>query len=85
MDRHIGLDAHTSSCPVAVVGPSGLRLTSPVVEICAGALVSAIAAIPQSRGPKSDKRDAIGLAEMLRIGANPHKIYKQRGRFAQLA
>lgn len=118
MDRYIGLDAHTSSCTVAVVGPSGRRLISQVVETNARALVSAIEAIPksrhlcleegalagwlyemlaphvqeiivtavpQSRGPKSDKRDAFGLAEMLRIGAIPRTVYKQRGRFTQLA
>jgi len=115
---YIGSDAHTSSCTVAVVGPSSRRLTSQVVETNARALVSAIEAIPksrhlrleegalagwlyemlaphvqeiiitavpQSRGPKSDKRDAFGLAEMLRIGAIPRKVYKQRGRFTQLA
>ena len=40
-----------------------------------------VTAVPQSRGPKSDKRDAFALAEMLRIGAVPRKVYKQRGRF----
>jgi len=38
MDRYIGLDAHASSCTVAVVGPSGRRLHSQVVETNAGAL-----------------------------------------------
>ncbi len=32
MDRYIGLDAHTSSCTVATIGPSGKRLRSQVVE-----------------------------------------------------
>ncbi len=32
MDRYIGLDAHTSSCAVAVIGQSGKRLSSQVVE-----------------------------------------------------
>jgi hypothetical protein len=26
MDRYIGLDAHSASCTVAVIGPSGRRL-----------------------------------------------------------
>jgi hypothetical protein len=32
MDRYIGLDAHSQSCTLAVVGPSGRRLGSQVVE-----------------------------------------------------
>ena len=38
MDRYIGLDAHASSCTLAVVGPSGKRLSSYVVETNARAL-----------------------------------------------
>ena len=32
MDRYIGLDVHSSSCTLAVVGPSGKRLGTHVVE-----------------------------------------------------
>ena len=39
MDRYIGLDAHASSCTLAVVGPSGKRLGSHVVETNARALI----------------------------------------------
>ncbi len=39
MDRYIGLDAHTSSCTVATIGPSGKRLHSQVVETNAKALI----------------------------------------------
>ena len=118
MDRYIGLDAHTSSCTVAVIGPSGRRISTRVVETSANALVEVIRAIPknrhlcleegalagwlhetlaphvqelvvagvrQSRGPKSDKRDAVGLAEMLRIDAVPRRVYKQRGVFTRMA
>jgi hypothetical protein len=93
-ERYIGLDAHTSSCTVAVVGPSGRQLSSQVVETNAKALIEVVRAIPsgrhlcleegalagwlyktlaphvqelvvagirQSRGPKSNKRDAFGL------------------------
>ncbi len=49
MDRYIGLDAHTSSCTVAVVGPGGLRLASQAVGTSARDLVSAAGAIPRSR------------------------------------
>ena len=118
MDRYIGLDAHASSCTVAVIGPSGRRLASHVTETNARALISTIEAIPrqrrlcmeegalagwlhevlaphvqeivvtavpQNRGPKSDKRDAFALAEMLRIGSIPRRVYKRRGRFTRLA
>jgi len=117
MDRYIGLDAHTSSCTVAVIGQSGKRLHSQVVETNAKALIEVIRAVPkdrhlcleegshsnwlyevlsphvqeivvalvnESRGPKSDKLDAFGLAEQLRIGAIPTKVYKKRGGFARL-
>jgi hypothetical protein len=53
MDRYIGLDAHTSSCTVAVIGPSGRRLTSHVVETNARALVSCDLAASKSPGRQS--------------------------------
>ena len=117
MDRYIGLDAHASSCTLAVIGPSGKRLTSLVVATNGAALIEAIRSIPknrhlcleegplagwlyetlaphvqesvvagvvQSRGPKSDQRDAFGLAEQLRIGAITRRIYKERGQFTRL-
>jgi transposase len=49
MDRYIGLDAHASSCTLGVVGPSGKRLGSQVVETNARALVAAIRAVPGTR------------------------------------
>ena len=49
MDRYIGLDAHTSSCTLAVVGPSGKRLGSHVVETNARALIEVLRGIPGSR------------------------------------
>ena len=102
MDRYIGVDAHASSCTVGVIGPSGKRLSTRVVETNARALVEVIRSVPRrrhlcleegtlsgwlyevlgphveeivvvgvraSRGPKSDQRDAFGLAEQLRIGS----------------
>ena len=39
MDRYIGLDAHGTSCTFAVVGPSGRKLRSDVVETNGAALV----------------------------------------------
>jgi hypothetical protein len=35
-------------------------------------------------GPKSDKLDAFGLAEPLRIGGVKRRVYKQRGEFGAL-
>jgi hypothetical protein len=49
MDRYIGLDAHSQSCTLAVVGPSGRRLGSQVVETNGAALVAAIRAIARPR------------------------------------
>ena len=85
MDRDIGLDAHASSRTVAVIGPSGRRLGSHVVETNAPHVQEiVVTAVPQNRGPKSDKRDAFALAEMLRMGSIPRRVSKQRGCFTRL-
>ena len=49
MDRYIGLDAHSSSCTVAVIGPSGRRLQSQVLETNARVLISFLKTIPRPR------------------------------------
>jgi transposase len=49
MERYIGLDAHTSSCTVAVIGQSGKRLQSQVVDTNAKALIEVIRAVPKDR------------------------------------
>jgi len=49
MERYIGLDAHRDSCTVAVIGPSGKRLKSFVVETNGSALVEAIRCISGRR------------------------------------
>jgi hypothetical protein len=49
MERYIGLDAHASSCTLAVVGPSGRRLGSHVVETNARALIEVLRGIPRNR------------------------------------
>jgi transposase len=46
MDRYVGLDAHAETCTLAVMGPTGKRLTSRVVETNGHALVEAIRGIP---------------------------------------
>ena len=49
MERYIGLDAYASSCTLGVVGPSGKRLGSHVVETNARALIEVLRGIPKSR------------------------------------
>ena len=49
MDRYIGLDAHSTSCTLAVVGPSGRRLGSHVVETNGAELVAAVRAVARPR------------------------------------
>lgn len=49
MDRYIGLDVHAQSCTMAVVGPSGKRLKSHVVETNGRALVDAIRSVAGTR------------------------------------
>lgn len=49
MDRYIGLYAHSSSCTVAVIGPSGKRLQTQVLETNAKVLIDFIRAIPGTR------------------------------------
>ena len=44
MDRFIGLDAHLSSCTMAVVGPSGKRLKTDVVETCSVQIMMSVIA-----------------------------------------
>jgi len=43
-----------------------------------------VAGVRESRGPKSDKRDAFALAEQLRIGSLETRVYKGRGKFGRL-
>lgn len=109
MDRYVGVDAHAASCTLAVVGSSGRRLRSIVVETNGRTLVEAVKGIggrlhicleegtqsawlyellephavevvvmvaPETRGPKSDKRDAWTRAEELRTGAIQTRVYK---------
>jgi transposase len=49
MDRYIGIDAHGQSCTLGVVGPSGKRLKSFVVETNGQALVEAVRSIAGRR------------------------------------
>ena len=54
MDRYIGLDVHASSCTLAVIGPSGKRLGTQVVETNARALIEVLRAIPKRRHHRAE-------------------------------
>jgi transposase len=119
MDRFIGLDVHASSCTIAVMGPSGKRLRSQVVETNGEALVNCLKAVPgtlhlcleectqsawlaeilgphvarlvvtgvgqrASKGAKDDKRDALALADKLRVNDIEAVVYKPQGPYATL-
>jgi len=43
-----------------------------------------VAVVSESRGQKDDKRDAFGLAELLRTGAIKRKVFKEVGAFQTL-
>jgi len=49
MERYLGLDAHSRSCTLAVMGSSGKRLKCLVVETNGHALVEAVQSIPGRR------------------------------------
>lgn len=49
MERYVGLDVHRDSCTIAVIGASGKRLKSFVVETNGSAVVEAIRCIPGRR------------------------------------
>lgn len=120
MDRYIGLDGHSASCTLAVIGPSGRRLSHQVVETNGEALVNFVRAVAgrkhlcleegtqaawlheilsphvdeivvagvgpeRARGPKSDRIDAFGLAEKMRVGTIEKRVYKGVGEFGLLA
>jgi transposase len=46
MDRYVGLDGHAHSCTLGVLGPSGKRLKSMVVETNGRVLVDTLKSIP---------------------------------------
>jgi len=69
--RHICLEEGTlSEWPYEVLSPHAEKV--------------GVAAVSESRGVKDDRRDALGLAEGLRLGAIKRKVYKERGGFAAL-
>jgi transposase len=49
MARYIGLDVHKASCTMVVLGPSGKKLRSHVVETNASVLIELVKTIPRPR------------------------------------
>jgi hypothetical protein len=70
MERYIGLDVHLSSCTVAVVGPTGKRLGSQVVETNAAALVQVIRGIQDGSRLRAEN---IGAAPSPRTNTDPRQ------------
>ena len=69
MDTYIGLDAHSSSCTLGVLGPSGKRLGLHVVETNAKALIEVLRSIP---GPRHLCLEEGTLASSLYDVLSPH-------------
>ena len=69
MERYIGLDAHKESCTLAVMGPSGRKLSSKVVQTDPSALLQAIRAI---RGRRHLCLEEGSLSEWLSELLEPH-------------
>ena len=49
MDRYIGLDVHSTSSTITVVGPSGRKLQSQVLETNGQALIAFLKTLPRPR------------------------------------
>jgi hypothetical protein len=69
MDRYIGLDAHASSCTLAVVSGSGKRLGTQVVETNARCLIEAVRQVPK---PRHICLEEGTLSEWLYEALSPH-------------
>lgn len=69
MDRYIGIDAHSESCTVVVMGPSGNRLRQQVVDTQAAVLIDFLKGIA---GNKYVCIEEGQLAEWLVEALSPH-------------
>jgi len=119
VERYIGLDVHQASSTFVVMGPSGKKLRSAVVETNGQSLIEFMKLIPgtkhlcfeegtqsewlyeilspharetvvvglgafSGRGQKSDKLDALGLANLLRTGGIERRVFKAKNQFGRL-
>src|SRR6478736_3184278 len=69
MDRYIGIDAHSESCTVAVMGPSGKRIRQQVVDTQAAVLINLLKGVA---GGKYVCIEEGQLAELLVEALGPH-------------
>ena len=69
MDRYIGIDAHSESCTVAVMGPSGKRIRQQVVDTQAAVLINLLKGVA---GNKYVCIEEGQLAEWLVEALGPH-------------
>jgi hypothetical protein len=72
MDRYIGIDAHSESCTVVVMGPSGKRLRQQVVDTAATVLIAFLKGVSRRTTknlaglPGSPPRKKLGLGSPVR-------------------
>ena len=84
MERYIGLDAHASSCTLGIVGPSGKRLGSQVVETNAQALIEVLRGIPRNRrqfrrlGERAKSYDFL-VGDTVRVKNRLKSVLRSRG------
>jgi hypothetical protein len=79
------LDHRSDPSPTSPL-PRGRRLAGWLHEVLAPHVQEiVVTAAPKNGGSKSDKHDAFALADMMRIGSIPSRVYKQRGRLPRLA
>ena len=62
MERYIGLGAHGTSCTFAVIGPSGRKIRSDVVETNGAALVHYLKGLSGQEAPLHRGRNSERLA-----------------------
>jgi hypothetical protein len=67
MNKYIGLDAHSASCTVAVVGPSGRHLSSQVLETNGKALIEFVRSVPGTKHlcPEKMTQTLVGLVGLV--------------------
>jgi hypothetical protein len=64
MERYVGPKAHASSCTLGVVGPSGKRLASDVVETNSRALIEVLRGYYQLGVAEAQRSwESVGIAQ----------------------
>ena len=84
MERYIGIDVHAASCTLAVISEEGLQSAWLYETLNPHVDDTVVAGITTSRGQKSAKIDAYGLAEKLRVGNLAKHVFKAPRQFTRL-